>query len=116
MQVTNLIPIQNKSLNILVTNVQGIYQKKELLFNRLLEKDIQIGIICETWIKQEKDFSFSPYQVFEKRRTEQNGGGIAVLLDPGLSVRQINTNYKELIALKIITEQNVGILLFGVYI
>ena len=69
----------------------------------MLEKNIQVGVICETWIKEGKEFNFNPYQVFEKRRQQQNGGGIAVLLDPGLVVKQISTNYKELIALKIIT-------------
>lgn len=73
----------------MLTNIQSIHLKKELLMNKMITNNILITIINETWLKQEQEFSWHPYNSFEWRRTNERGGGVAILIHPSLISSQI---------------------------
>lgn len=85
--------------------------------NTLLQNNIDIAIINETWLKQNNnEIKAKPYQIIEKRREERVGGGMAILVHPRLIPMQIFTRQEDLIALKIKTENKKELLVLGVYI
>lgn len=61
--------------------------------NELLQHDIKLAILNETWITQEsnKDFKMKPYETYEKRRWNKVGGGLAILTHPSITASEINT-------------------------
>lgn len=89
--------IQNRKLNITIAqfNIQSLNNKKALLENFLYEKDIDICMLNETWLKSENtNFSVSGYNI-----VLQNGpgghGGVAILIKNSFKYSVIHTPYYD---------------------
>nr|CAD7196221.1 unnamed protein product [Timema douglasi] len=73
------------SLNILFWNANGILQQEYEFRKLLYTYGVDIALICETHLAEQKKMRFSGYEMYRNDRTTGRGGGTAVLVRSSLA-------------------------------
>ena len=76
-------------LNILQWNARSIRSNKGDLERFMFINKIQIGLVCETWLKRDSQFSFPHYNIIRRDRAD-GYGGVAVLVSSSLPFQVLN--------------------------
>lgn len=93
-------------LRIAQYNIQSIYSKKPLLIKFLQEQNIDICLLNETWLVDEKPIKIPGYNIYY-RNAKNKHGGVAILIKPFFKYRPLHTAFYEdiqSIAISISTE------------
>lgn len=70
----------NSELNILCWNAQSIFNKQIEFFEYLIEKNIHIAILTETWLKSHKAFYHPKFVCIRADRNDEEHGGTAIVI------------------------------------
>lgn len=87
-------------------NIQSANSKKQLLINFLQNKNIDICLLNETWLKDHQNFSIPGYNFYNKNSVNSHNG-VAILIKPFLKYTVLDTPFYEdiqTIALSLSTE------------
>ena len=77
-------PVTEKSLNFLLCNVRGLNSKADSVMDILVDLDIHIAFINETWFKS-KTFDFEGFNCSFANRSNGRGGGLMTLVRKSLN-------------------------------
>ena len=112
---------QKKSdfLQILQYNVHGISGKRDDLCSLLNKCNIDIAVVCETWLKKNSSCKFTNYTFTGESRVNKSGGGVGFLVRDDLKFRtrddlRIESKLCENSVIELKTENN-SVLLASVY-
>ena len=87
---------QNVPLKILHLNIQAIKNKKERLLEYLVERNIDIASVNETWLNPTISLSSPQYHIIRKDRSIRRGGGVCLLIRKSLNFEQLDlTSFPE---------------------
>ena len=75
-------------MNIVFLNCQGLRPKRKELQNYLLENQIDILALNETFLKPKFKFNLPGYDIYKNDRVVGTKGGVAILLRKGIIVNQ----------------------------
>lgn len=104
-----MISQTNKSIKIMFWNANSI-RNKLIDFERFIqEHEIDIVLLAETWLKPNDRFHFRNYTTHRQDRLDQEGGGVAILINNKIPHEAVNTpplNNIEFLALKLHTVHN----------
>ena len=75
-------------MNIVFWNCQGLRPKRKELQNYLLENQIDILALNETFLKPKFKFHLPGYEIYKKDRLVGTKGGVAILVKKGIIVNQ----------------------------
>ena len=75
-------------MNIVFWNCQGLRQKQKELQSYLLENQIDILALNETFLKPKFKFNLPAYYIYRNDRLVATKGGIAILVKKGIIVNQ----------------------------
>ena len=75
-------------MNIVFWNCQGLRPKRKKLQNYLLENQIDILALNETFLKPKFKFHLPGYDIYKNDRLVGTKGGIAILVKKGIIVNQ----------------------------
>ena len=75
-------------MNIVFWNCQGLRPKRKELQNYLLENQIDILGLNETFLKPKFKFHFPGYDIYKNDRLVGTKGGVAILVKIGIIVNQ----------------------------
>ena len=75
-------------MNIVFWNCQGLRPKWKELQNYLLENQIDILALNETFLKPKFKFHLSGYDIYKNDRLVGTKGGVAILVKKGIIVNQ----------------------------
>ena len=67
-------------MNIVFWNCQGLRPKRKELQNYLLENQIDIQALNETFLKPKVKFHLSGYDIYKNDRLVGTNGGVAILV------------------------------------
>lgn len=82
-------------LNILQYNIQSLQSKKSLLQNLLIEKNIDVCLLNETWFKANSIIPHFPsYNIIYKNSINTHNG-VAILVSHRLKYKVVNTHFSE---------------------
>lgn len=95
----------NNGINILTWNARGIRNKKLELFTFLIDNDVHICLVSETWLKPELSIRHSEFRVYRNDRDDARGGGVAIIIK-----KNIRHNLLPIVDTKLI--ENIGIILY----
>ena len=70
---------ENKTINIIHWNAEGVYRKKIPLVQRLKKEDVDVACIQETHLKEKHRFRVRGYQAFRHDRKRTKKGGVLIL-------------------------------------
>ena len=105
-------------INILQWNARSIRSNKGDLERFLFNNEIQIGILCETWLKNNSQFSIAGFNIVRKDR-DDGYGGVALLIKSRLIFQKIdqipNINGIECVGVQIIINKNIKYNLYSIY-
>ena len=89
--VDSIINKEDNVLRILQLNIRGIVSKQSDLRILLLEQQIDICLICETWLTStnENKLDIAGYNYVGKLRSNRKGGGVCVLVKENIVSREI---------------------------
>jgi len=94
---------QRAKLKIGALNIRGGFLNKKLLILQTLEENnLDILLISETHLQDDSEINqnhFSHFRLFEKHRSTQRGGGVALLIKKELAAEEMAINSKEEIIL-----------------
>lgn len=77
-------------------NVEGVVNKKPLLINFLLENDIDICLLNETWLKVNSHFRIPNYNLINQIGKEKEGrGGVAILIKDAFKYTAVDVPYYD---------------------
>lgn len=77
-------------INIMIWNAQSIHNKEIELTDVLLDENIDIALITETWLRTTDRLKINTFNIYRNDRHGRRGGGVAIL-----SAKLSNTsNYK----------------------
>ena len=79
-------------MNIVFWNCQGLRPKRKELQNYLLENQIDILTLNETFLKPKFKFHFPRYDIYKNDRLVGNKGRITILVKKGIIVNQEGKN------------------------
>ena len=71
---------EDKTINIIQWNAEGVYQKKTPLMQRLKKEDVDVACIQETHLKEKHRFRVEGYQAFRHDRKRTKKGGVLILV------------------------------------
>lgn len=97
----------NNNLSIITWNARGIRNKHTELFQFLINQNIDICLVTETWLKPDISINHQEYFIYRNDRSHARGGGVAILLRKNISHQPlpvIDTNLIENIGVKIFTD------------
>ena len=75
-------------MNIVFWNCQGLRPKRKQLQNYLLENQIDILALNETFLKPKFKFHLPGYDIYKNDRLVGNKDGVAILVKKGIIVNQ----------------------------
>lgn len=112
----------NDNINVLFWNAHSIAPKHKQteFFNVLLEENVQIAVVTETWLKNEINFYISEYKIYRQDRNDphcKNGGGVAILIKNSIQhfpLPSLKTKCFETVGIKI-SCNNEDITIIGAY-
>ena len=79
-------------MNIVFWNCQGLRPKRKELQNYLLENQIDIPVLNETFLKPKIKFHLPGYDIYKHDRLVGTKGGVAILVKKGIIVNQERKN------------------------
>ena len=79
-------------MNIVFWNCQGLRPKRKQLQNYLLENQIDILALNETFLKPKFKFHLPGYDIYKNDRLVGNKDGVAILVKKGIIVNQDSKN------------------------
>ena len=73
---------KNSDLTILQLNIRGLLNKQDLLKHLLLPIQLDILLLCETWLTNQTQYliDLPGYKCYHKHRKDRIGGGVSVLI------------------------------------
>ena len=79
------------SLRVMQYNIRGLISKQSDLRRLFLENQIDIGLICESWLTalNESKLDIDGYNYVGKIRSSRRGGGTCILLKDNIILREI---------------------------
>ena len=75
-------------MNIVFCNCQGLRPQRKELQNYLLENQIDILALNETYLKPKHKFHLPSYDIYKNDRSVGIKGGVAILVKKGITVNQ----------------------------
>ena len=75
-------------MNIVFWNCQGLRPKRKELQNYLLENQIDILVLSETFLKPKFKFHLPRYDIYKNDRLVGTKAGVAILVKKGIIVNQ----------------------------
>ena len=75
-------------MNIVFWKCEGLWPKRKQLHNYLLENQIDILALNETFLKPKFKFHLPGYDIFKNDRLVDTKGGVAILVKKGIIVNQ----------------------------
>lgn len=81
-------------INIVQWNSQSILAHRNIFTQFLLENDIHIAILCETWLKSKNKFNVRGYEIV-RLDSGNNHNGVAILVHHSLQFTKIDTFYDD---------------------
>lgn len=72
------------SLKISYWNANGIFHKSHDFFRFLSNNEIDVSLVCETFLKTNLKLSHSDYKIYRLDRTGRRKGGVAVIVKSGI--------------------------------
>lgn len=91
-------------INIITWNARGIRNKKDELFNFLLNRNIHVCLISETLLNHSISIKHRDFYCYRNDRIQNRGGGVAVLIRKNIEhtlLPPLNTFHIENIGVKI---------------
>ena len=79
-----------KRIIICQWNCRSAISNKDNLERLLLEKNVDIALLNETWFKPGKYISFAGYNIERKDRQDGQGGGVAILVKTNIPYKYLN--------------------------
>ena len=79
-------------MNIVFWNCQGLRPRRKQLQNHLLENQIDIVALNETFLKPKFKFHLPGYDIYKNDRLVGNKDGVAILVKKGIIVNQDSKN------------------------
>ena len=76
------------TIKVLGTNADGLYTKKDSLYNLLHNEKPSIFTIQETKLKRKMQINSPSYEIFESLRENRSGGGLMIGIDKNLSLKK----------------------------
>ena len=83
---------QNK-LKILYANCQSVRNKREELFSTIIEENIDIVSLVETWVSEKmngdilSEYELDGFNTYFYQRDERRGGGVILIVKEGLEIQ-----------------------------
>lgn len=103
-------------LKILQVNTRSVKANILLLETLLISEDIDIGILCETWLKPNEVFRIKNYNIFMNNR-DDGYGGVAIITKQKLNANKINIEFNHIEAIEVkISIKNISYSFISVYI
>ena len=87
-------------LPIFTANVRSIKNKIGLLHNYIIDNNIDIAVITETWLRNNEvdsiwtdtcDLTISGYKIFARNRSDRKGGGVMIAVHPRLHCELVSS-------------------------
>lgn len=88
-------PKEQKILNILHWNCEGLYNKKRELATLMQSQNIDIACLQETHLNPNMRCTIKGFQCFRKDRENRPKGGVAIFVKLNIPASEIQTNYEE---------------------
>ena len=108
----------SKCLNIITWNARAIRHKKDEFFNFLIQNNIGISLVCETWLKLSDKFYHPNYIVYRNDRSNQKGGGVALIVSRHITQKQlpiVSSHVIENVGIQISLNNGIILSLYGIY-
>ena len=70
----------SNNIKIISWNARGIRNKKDELFHLLENRDVDICLICETWLTNTFSIKHQNFYCYRYDRQQGRGGGVAILV------------------------------------
>lgn len=105
------------SLKISYWNANGIFHKSHDFFRFLSTNDIDVSLVCETFLKAHQKLSHYDYNIYRLDRTGRRKGGVAAIVKTGILHTQLpsfDLKVLEAIGINIVTSSG-PITLVSVY-
>ena len=103
---------KDKPMTLMLWNLRALsYLKTTFLKSRRED----IIILNETWLQDGKTLEIKGYNTIAKNRTNQIGGGVAILLNHDIKFKVIDTKIKETLIIKINFERNKSLYIITSY-
>ena len=75
----------NDNIRLLQWNARSIRNKKDELFHFLLKTDIDICLLCETWLNNKDSIKHQNFFCYRLDRQHGGGGGVAILIKKSIN-------------------------------
>lgn len=82
-------------LNIVQWNAQSIRSNRHIFSHFLIENNIHVALLCETWLKPEMRFNLKDYNTV-RLHSGNNHNGVAILIHNSLQFKKIDTSYDSI--------------------
>lgn len=82
-------------IHILQYNIQSLQSKKSLLQNLLIEKNIDVCLLNETWFKSTSIIPHFPSYNLIHKNSQNSHNGVAILVSHRLKYQVIHTHFSE---------------------
>ena len=104
-------------INIVFWNCQGLRPKRKELQNYLLENQIDIPALNETFLEPIIEFHLPGYDIYKNDRLVGSKGGVAILVKKGIIVNQEwkNEHFSVIVIMRLLqlkSKSKMGIRLF----
>mgnify|MGYP003391409124 FL=1 len=70
----------NNILNVVSWNARGVRYKKDELFHFLEHHNIDVCLLCETWLNNNTSIKNQNFYCYRSDRQQGRGGGVAILI------------------------------------
>lgn len=107
----------SSKINVMAWNCQSVYPKKIELVHHLLNNNIDIALLNETWLQNHHTLHLPSYTIYRADRLNGAHGGVAIVIKSNIKhtvINNIHTQIIEQIGIKISTA-NGEITLFSCY-
>lgn len=108
----------NEQINIVTWNARGIRNKKEELYEFLLNNNIDICLLNETWLNQNVSIRHNEFYCYRNDRVGGRGGGVAIIIKKNIRhqlMPLMNTSLIENIGVKIFNSNGDSIDIYSCY-
>ena len=108
---------EDKTINLIHWNAEGVYKKKIPLIQRLKKEDVDVACIQETHLKEKHRFKVRGYQAFRHDRKRTKKGGVLILVKNSIPAQDfiVETNEQAEIQGVKITIGDRQLKIFNVY-
>ena len=87
----------NNNIRLLQWNARSIRNKKDELFHFLLKTDIDICLLCETWLNNKDSIKHQNFFCYRLDRQHGGGGGVAILIKKSINHELLNPQNTKVI-------------------